>query len=91
MMDDMTIAQQNEAVPTEQMKKMRVIEDHDETAAGITAGMVHRGFEMMQRNDQSLSRPDVYVGRLRLKADMPNEATPLRDVREAGFILRAAS
>jgi hypothetical protein len=90
-MDDMTITQQNGAVPAEQMKKMRVIEDDDETAAGITAGMVHRGFETMQRNDQSLTRPDVCVGRLRLKADMPNEATPLHDVREAGFILRAAS
>jgi two-component system OmpR family response regulator len=34
---------------------------------------------------------DVHMGRLRLKVDMPNEAPMINRVRDAGFILRAAS
>jgi DNA-binding response OmpR family regulator len=34
---------------------------------------------------------DVHMGRLRHKVDMPNEAPMINRVRDAGFILRAAS
>jgi hypothetical protein len=34
----------------------------DESAAGTTAGLIHRGFD-----DRSSTRPDVYLGQLRLK------------------------
>jgi two-component system OmpR family response regulator len=34
---------------------------------------------------------DVHMGRLRHKVDMPNEAPMINSVRDAGFVLRAAS
>jgi two-component system, OmpR family, response regulator len=55
-----------------------------------TPRLMHRE-HMMQRNNQSLTRADVYMRRLRLKVDMPNEIPRIHNVRGAGFILRAAS